>query len=169
MLWGAQVDALQISRAGNELLSGLMALLLTQQETPGSSWRVGVGRMEEHMAELQRAEEAAAGRLMLRQLNRSNARSRIRPAVMTVALVNQDVDGAEDGGAAAGGSAEVGRDGSANAPVDNAALTMELWRADLLAGTVELGPGCTIVRADAGMGLIFSLNPLKLQQHHLCK
>jgi len=63
----------------------------------------------------------------------ASTRNRVRPAVMTVAMPTDD----DDEAAAAG-----------------VALVIKLWRADMLAGTLDLGPSMTVVKADATMALV---------------
>lgn len=150
-----------------------MALVHAQQVAPDRSWRVGVGRVAEHEADLERAAEAAAAsgaasRLILGEASRSNARSKLRPAVMTVSLASA-AQWEEAGAGSGGGGGGAAGTGGAKPVEDTAAVTIELWRADLLAGTIELGPGCIVTRADAGLGLMFGINPLKVLQHHLHK
>jgi len=135
---------------------------------PGSSWRVGVGKVEEAEAEAAGRAAAAAGqgggvRSMMRQASRQGG-GKVKAAVMTVSVVACH-DDAHAGGI--GGVSSVVDLESEAQQEDGAAMIIELWRADLLAGVVELAPGCTIVRADVGTGQLLGVSPANLLQHHL--
>jgi hypothetical protein len=48
------------------------------------------------------------------------------------------------------------------------ALFIELWRADLLMAAAEVAePGCSIVRAESGLGLVFGVDHARLLHHKL--
>lgn len=138
---------------GRDLAPALTALMLSAHAHPGYSWRVGVGRVEE--ADAEAAARAAGGgaggvRSMMRQASRAGS-GKVRAAVMTVAVAN--AEGEEEG-------AE---------QEDGAALVIDLWRADLVAATAELGPGCTITRADAALGHLFGGCSTVMLNHHIWK
>lgn len=102
-------------------------------------------------------------RSLARQASRHGT-GKVKPAVMTVSMLSSS-EGDEE---AAGTTGDAERTDSCGAG-DGAALVVELWRADLLSAIVELGPGCTILRADHAAGLMFGLHPASMTQHHLYK
>ena len=98
--------------------------------------------------------------MLLRQNSRQGA-GKVRAAMMTVALASmQDADEVAAEGGAAGAVAH---------QQDGAALVIELWRSDLVSGILELGPGCSITRADTGAGRLLGVGNTMLLQHHLYK
>jgi hypothetical protein len=151
--------------AGQPLEPALTALLMRSSSIPGSSWRVGVGKVEEAEAEAAaRAAVAAAqggARSMMRQASRQGP-GKVKAAVMTVCVAGgQDEEAGGDSGGADSG------EGGAEVQEDGASLVIQLWRADLISGVVELAPGCAIVRADTGAGRLLGVSSASLLQHHV--
>lgn len=154
------------SPPGHEIGPALTALLMRSHATPGTSWRVGVGKVEEAAAEAaaRAAAQASSGRTIMRQPSRQGG-GKVKAAVMTVAVIGAVAE--EEGGGLENGDA--GEGGGNAAEADGAALIVSLWRADLVSAVVELGPGCTFLRADPCLGLLFGVQSTSMLQHHLHK
>jgi hypothetical protein len=153
--------------AGRPLGPALTALLLRTQRTPGVSWRVGVGKVEEAEAEAAAARgggEAGGARSFMRQPSRQGG-GKVRGAVMTLSVAV--ARGEEGSGEGLPGSSDAGAGEGDDAPEDGAAVVVQLWRADLVSGVVELGPGCTVLRAEPAVGRLFGVTSASLLQHHL--
>jgi hypothetical protein len=151
----------------------LTALLLQTQSSPGVSWRVGVGKVEEAEAESEARAAAGGGqegggvRAFMRQASRQGS-SKVKAAIMTISLaVARGEEGS--GGAALLLADEATGDAEGEGVEGGAAAVVQLWRADLVAGIVELGPGCTVLRAEPAVGRLFGVPAASLLQHQLYK
>ncbi|WIA28374.1 hypothetical protein OEZ86_010920 [Tetradesmus obliquus] len=148
-----------------DIAAALAALLSRTANRPGSSWRVGVGATAAAAVEQQQAREADllsltaksaltstadSKRLMVRQVS---ARSRLKAAIMTVSMPTDDVV-PEEVLIAAG---------------EEAAVVLDLWRADMLLGVAEVVEGCTLVRVEPSVGLLLGVNSSRMLNSTLNK
>eukprot|EP00882_Tetradesmus_deserticola_P006573 GHRQ01006917.1.p1 GENE.GHRQ01006917.1~~GHRQ01006917.1.p1 ORF type:complete len:1485 (+),score=562.58 GHRQ01006917.1:723-5177(+) len=141
-----------------DVAGALAALMSRTASRPGSSWRVGVGasaaaaveQSQVHATDLLSLTAKSAltsttdsKRLMVRQVS---ARSRLKAAIMTVSMPTDDVV-PEDVLMAAG---------------EEAALVLDLWRADMLLGVAEVVEGCMLVRVEPSVGLLLGINSSRM-------
>ena len=153
------------SLAGGEIGQALTAMALHTSSNPGSSWRVGAGRLEE--ADAEAAAQPVAGGAQAIFVQAGRQAGKVKAAVMTIAPASSGDAKAAVAAAALDGAHDEGdsTDGTPHA----SAVVVELWRADMLSSVLELGPGCSIQRADPAAGLLFGVPPSVLAQHHLYK
>ena len=153
----------------------LSALAARSEAVLGSTWRVGVGRLKEAEAEaaadaVQR--EAGAGGLRAAVRRSGLGGEKVRGAVMTVAAASDDDDGhgrEQQQQQQEHHQQQQQQRGSGGRGDDNdsADLVIELWRADLMCGTVELGPTCRVTRADAAAGRMFGVPQASMLSQHV--
>jgi len=127
---------------------GLRALEGATDET----WRVGV-TLPNAASSAAGAATAASGYALSTALQQRN---RERPALMSVAVCIEDEEA--EGSKGAVGSGTNTESAAAGGAQEKAVLEVVLWRADAVAGVVEVDRELKITRADAAAGLLFGVN-----------
>ncbi len=125
-------------------------------EQAGATYRVGVKQPNAG----QRKAAAADGAWSL--LEAVQQKHKVCPAVMTVSLISEPEDGGEAANAN-GGLVAVG------GGCEGAVLSVELWRTDMIACTVETDRHLVVQKADDTAPLVFGMAPRDFSKMDLKK
>lgn len=143
----------------------LTALARHAVANPGASYRVGV--KQPASAAGTRAAAASAGDAGWSLLASIQKNNKVVPALLQLSLAAEVAQQGDDADACAAAAAADGSGGGGDGP--RAVLVASLWRADMVASSLETNKCLTISRADEAAALLFGLPQKSLLKRDLRK